>query len=72
MNDKILNFPHDLDLIAEGYVVCNLKMYGNAILPTELFESWKEKEIEVLLTYLLKQEVDVIKTEYGYKAELRR
>lgn len=72
MNNKILNFPRDLDLIADGYVVCNLRIYGNAILPSALFENWEEEEIEVLLTYILQKKVDVVHTGNGYKAEIRR
>lgn len=70
MTQKPLKFKRNLKDIGTGYVVRNLLLYGNSIVPTELFNELSEETVAKLLTIILEKPVTIIKTRNGYKAEL--
>lgn len=66
---KVFHFPHDIQLIGNGWVIQNLNDYGNSVLPNGLFEWANERLIEKLLKAIIDEDVYVRRTEHGYIAE---
>lgn len=66
---KPLKFSRDIQDIGTGWVIQNLYMYGNSVLPTSLLEIMSEKTLSRLLTTIVDDEIQIRQTQYGYIAE---
>lgn len=64
-----LKFPRNIQDISNGWVVRNIRKYGNSALPTCLLEIMEEETISRLLTEIIKEKITVRKTENGYIVE---
>ena len=71
---QVFHFPLPLKYIADGWVIRNLKMYGNSAIPAEaveLFDSVHDRGLEILLGEIMDAPVQVRQTgENTYIAEL--
>ena len=71
---QVFHFPLPLKYIADGWVIRNLKEYGNSAVPAEavaFFDSAREGGLEILLGEIMETPVQVRQTgENAYIAEL--
>lgn len=71
---QVFHFPLPLKYIADGWVIRNLKEYGNSVIPAEavaFFDSAHEGGLEILLGEIMEQPVRVRQTgKNTYIAEL--
>lgn len=71
---QALRFPLPLKYIADGWVIRNLREYGNSAVPAEavaFFDSAHEGGLEILLGEIMEMPVQVRQTgENAYIAEL--
>lgn len=58
---------------SNGWVVRNLREYGNSLLPKEIYDNYKPRVVEGLLSVILEENVEVIQKDIDlYVAEIRR
>lgn len=58
---------------SNGWVVRNLREYGNSLLPKELYTNYRIPVIEGLLSTILEENVEVVRKDIDlYVAEIRR
>lgn len=71
---QVFHFPFPLKYIADGWVIRNLRKYGNSAIPAEavaFFDSAREGGLEILLGEIMEASVQVRQTgENAYIAEL--
>lgn len=71
---QVFHFPLPLKYIADGWVIRNLKEYGNSAVPAEVveaFDSAHESGMEILLSEIMETPVRVRQTgKNAYIAEL--
>lgn len=70
---KKMNAREYFDTYATGWVVRNLRDYGNAVVPKELIEEsgLERKTIERLLSMIIEQQVVIIEEHKGqYRVEV--
>ena len=71
---QVFHFSLPLKYIADGWVIRNLKMYGNSVIPAEavaFFDSAREGGLEILLGEIMEAPVQVRQTgKDTYIAEL--
>lgn len=68
MTSKVFHFHRDVEEIATGWIVTNLKEYRNSAIPKDLIKLIDSDTLERLLTVIIHEPVSITKTEGGYIA----
>ena len=64
-----IRFTSDLQDIGTGWAIRNILRYGNSVLPNDLFDEMKIETVERLISTIIGEEIVIIQSNGGYKAE---
>ncbi len=64
-----IKFRADLKSIGTGWAIRNIQMYGNSVLPNDLFDDMKIETVEKLISTIIEEKVVIYHQNGGYIVE---